>query len=541
MRIAFCTPLKPVHHPNLSGDVTIARDLHDFLCSRGHELLPVPQLFTRDLPASPARWPELLRARRETLAFLRETTPDLWLTYNTYYKVPDMLGPMAARRGLPYAIFCASYAENRARSADTLPGYQLNKRAMLAADRVFINRRADMATAAKLLPQDRYEFVRPGIRPADFSFDETQRRALRAGWGVGDTPVIVCAAMFRAGVKVEGVRHTLRALHRLAKDGRDFRLLLIGDGKRRNEVAGMVARTIPERTVLTGMVERHRLAAHFSAGDLFVFPGIEESIGMVYLEAQSAGLPCVAWDDAGAVDVIDNGRTGSITPAYDDEAFARAIDELLVDAEKRRTMSRAAQAFVRQRHDIDKTYGQVEAGLRQLVENARAARAVRTVPTVPTADWSRKSNRETLPSSGSQPDTPCDALSDTSSDTTRGTTSDTTRGTTSGTTSSSTSSTTFGTTSSSTSSSTSGATCGATSSKTFREAVGQSGREPCPPEAIPGNGGPVEASSEPPGPEDKSVHSSSPHVSGPGNGSDDIASQRADKSSDTNPTGKGQS
>ncbi len=38
---------------------------------------------------------------------------------------------------------------------------------------------------------------------------------------------------------------------------------------------------------------------YYSACDLFVFPGIRESLGLVFLEAQSCGLPVVAFDNAG--------------------------------------------------------------------------------------------------------------------------------------------------------------------------------------------------------------------------------------------------
>ena len=59
----------------------------------------------------------------------------------------------------------------------------------------------------------------------------------------------------------------------------------------------------------------NRWRRYYSAGDMFVFPGIRESLGMVYLESQSCGLPVVAFHNGGIPEVVVDGETGFLTPA----------------------------------------------------------------------------------------------------------------------------------------------------------------------------------------------------------------------------------
>ena len=63
----------------------------------------------------------------------------------------------------------------------------------------------------------------------------------------------------------------------------------------------------------------------YSAGDLFAFPGFEESLGMVYLEAQSCGVPVVAMADGGIPEVVANGETGLLTEEGDVDGQAAAL------------------------------------------------------------------------------------------------------------------------------------------------------------------------------------------------------------------------
>ncbi len=379
MRIAFCTPLKPLNHPRPSGDVMIARSLHDFLQRQGHELLHPPHFPTRDIYWHPRRWPELARVLGATRRFLEHERPDLWLTYHTYDKAPDILGPFLAARRTCYAIFSAGYAPQRGRRLRYRPGFLLNRKALRAASHVFVKEQWDLPDVQGLLGSERVSYVPPGLFPEEFRQDVVARAELRAAWGVGEAPVVLSAAVFRPGVKTEGLRQVILACGRLVREGRcpDLQLVIAGDGEERPGLEALAAAQLPGRVRFLGLVPRKELPRYYSAADLFAFPGINEAVGLVLLEAQSCGLPAVAWDHAGGRVVVAHQRSGFVTPSFDETAFADAIGRLACDNALRQLMGQAAAAYVREVHDLDRNYAVMERRLLELV----AARQTRGRPT----------------------------------------------------------------------------------------------------------------------------------------------------------------
>jgi len=361
MRIAFYAPFKPLDHPRPSGDLTTALGLTRFLAGRGHEIQVASRLRARNLASRPWLWPlAALEALRAGMG-----RADVWLTHHAYYKSPDVIGPWASRRmGIPYAVFQGIYSTKRRKTPATRLGFELNRRSLLAADVVFSNRRLDMENLRRLLPGERLCYVAPGIDPAAFARDPEAGQALRGAWGAGARPVVATVAMFRDDVKSQGLRYLITRLGGL---DRDFLLVLAGDGETRAELEALAGEHLPGRALFLGQVPRARLRDVYSAADLFAFPGIRESLGMVYLEAQAAGLPVVAFDNGGIPEVTRPGETALLTPPFDDGAFTGAVSRLLGDPDLRRTMGGAAAGYVRDHHDAQRNFAVVEERLLQLV------------------------------------------------------------------------------------------------------------------------------------------------------------------------------
>ena len=369
MRILFFAPFKPLDHPQPSGDRVIGQGLFDFLASRGHEVRVASRLRTRWIFRRPWMWPRALAEGLRVRRLVRDRRPDAWLTFHAYYKAPDLLGPVAARAGIPYFVFQGMYATKYRRRVDTWPGFILNRRALLAADHVFVNRALDGENLARLLPPDRVTLVRPGLDPSGFAFDPAARERLRAEWGAGNRPVVLSAAMFRDDVKTESLAFLLSACGALSEAGLDFLLVLAGDGVMRDHLAALSGRLLPGRVRFLGRVDRERMPAVYSAADVFAFPGIRESLGMVFLEAQSARLPVAALADGGIPGVVENNVTGFLTPPGERLPYARALARLILCPDLARSMGRAAEARVRSLHDSRQNYLEME---RVLVETVGA-------------------------------------------------------------------------------------------------------------------------------------------------------------------------
>jgi glycosyltransferase involved in cell wall biosynthesis len=289
------------------------------------------------------------------------------LTYHTYYKAPDLLGPGICKRlGIPYLVFQGIYSTKRRRNPGTVAGFYLNRRALLAAEHLFTNRRLDEVNLLRLRARDHISYVPPGIFPQDFARDEAAGRRLRREWGAGSQTVVLSAAMFRRDVKTEGLLWLIDCMGALARGGLPFILVIAGDGPCRQEVAAAARRHLPGRVRFVGRIPREEMAAFYSAGDLFAFPGIRESLGMVYLEAQASGLPVVAFDNGGIPEVVAQGESGFLTPLFDKGAFAGRVAALITDEPQRIRMGRMAARRVRERHDLGENYARVLSTLERM-------------------------------------------------------------------------------------------------------------------------------------------------------------------------------
>ena len=348
-------------HPNPSGDLVIATGLYDYLKEQGHQIWQVNTLRTRWIYWKPWNWPRILFEQNRSAREVARLKPDLWFTYHSYYKAPDLLGPdIYKRTKVPYVIFQGIYSSKRKRNLKTLPGYILNRKALLTARHVFTNRKADLVNLRRLLPEQRISYVAPGIKPEAFVFNEKSRAELRRSWGVGDRPIVLSAAMFRPGVKTKGLLWVIRACGDLFRQGLQFTLVIAGDGKEKGTLERLASEQMPGMVRFVGKIPREQMAGFYSAGDIFVFPGFRETLGMVYLEAQSCGLPVVAFANGGIPEVVQDGDTGILVPMNTFRTFVEAMNRLLKDRDLLRQMGKSASAYVRRKHDLKENYGIIE-------------------------------------------------------------------------------------------------------------------------------------------------------------------------------------
>jgi alpha-1,6-mannosyltransferase len=71
-----------------------------------------------------------------------------------------------------------------------------------------------------------------------------------------------------------------------------FHLLIVGDGLQRKELKELLQRSNAV-TWLQYCADAPRLASFYRAADLFVHPGVQETFGLVTLEAQACGTPVI--------------------------------------------------------------------------------------------------------------------------------------------------------------------------------------------------------------------------------------------------------
>jgi glycosyltransferase involved in cell wall biosynthesis len=84
--------------------------------------------------------------------------------------------------------------------------------------------------------------------------------------------------------------------------------VVVGDGPQRRSLM----RRYPE-AIFTGYKTGEDLARHIASADVFVFPSLTDTFGLVLLEAMACGVPVAAYPVTGPVDVVTDAKAGCLS------------------------------------------------------------------------------------------------------------------------------------------------------------------------------------------------------------------------------------
>lgn len=132
-------------------------------------------------------------------------------------------------------------------------------------------------------------------------------------------------------------------VRRLAQKRDDFHLLMVGGGPELEYYQSKMAKWNLESIVtFTGMQPKEEANRFFGAADIFVFPSVTETQGIVVTEAMAAGIPVVAVNQMGPSDIIKDGVDGFLTSLKKEE-FSAKIGKLLDNEDLRKKMGRSGK------------------------------------------------------------------------------------------------------------------------------------------------------------------------------------------------------
>lgn len=89
-------------------------------------------------------------------------------------------------------------------------------------------------------------------------------------------------------------------------------------------------------------VPHEKLQEELHKAHCFVLPSILEGFGQVILEAMATGIPVIATENTAAIDIVENGIDGFITPIRDIQAIKESLEKLQADAVFAQKMGKAA-------------------------------------------------------------------------------------------------------------------------------------------------------------------------------------------------------
>ncbi|MEM9551385.1 MAG: glycosyltransferase family 4 protein [Pseudomonadota bacterium] len=358
-RIAFYAPLKPPDHPVPSGDREMARNLLAALqaTSLGPvELVSDLRLFERRGDRE-AQTKLITTARDEVdrlISVWRGRDLRAWVTYHNYYKAPDLIGPaVCAALGLAYV----QIESTRARSRLYGPWHRFAEAAHKAADAaqvIFYLTQNDRIALDRDRPSGQCLTHLPPFLGDTFLAKRPLPRV---------DSLLLSVGMMREGDKMASYKIIAETLALLDDE---WQLDIAGDGPAHAEVKALMA-PFGSSIRFLGELDKGQLQTVYSASSLLFWPGVNEAFGMVYLEAQAAGLPVVAQDRPGVRDVLSGGPYPAETSGP--SALADRIRDLR-DPTRHAAAARAASSFVAENHLLSAAANRLRAALQPLIGDA---------------------------------------------------------------------------------------------------------------------------------------------------------------------------
>lgn len=367
MRILIAAPC-----PNLreGGVANVVYNTAESLRARGHQ---VSCLFREDLLPQPVTFP-----RFEALYFAARLTRELYRRRGEF-DVVNIHAPVGFAYGFrkrwsssndlpPYVMLLhgleerrnhamireeqkgrASYFHWKNRLWQQVYHMPLYRWSIINADHsVVINREA--WSALQLLYNreiDRVWYIPNGIEPQYFLPreypDGRAQRLLFAGTWIDH----------------KGIYYLREGFASIAQRHPNVRLTIVGCGTDADTVKREFGVALRDRLEVLPFVARVEMPAIYAKHDIFVFPSLMEGLPIVLLEAMAMGMPVVTTETCGMMDIVEDGYNGLLVKPADSDAFAAAVEQMILSVELRRRLGRSAQDTLR-RHTWEHTAKQLE-------------------------------------------------------------------------------------------------------------------------------------------------------------------------------------
>jgi glycosyltransferase involved in cell wall biosynthesis len=269
----------------------------------------------------------------------------------------------ACRVGIPHVITMhgGRYYSERLRRRLALRG------AVTMSDRTIAVSRELACTMSRLLwlPAERIRVIPNGVRQAT-----AERVTLRDELALqpGDQLLLALGNLY----PVKGHRHLVAALAALAARHPALHVAIGGRGDLASALLTQAeTQGVSHRLHLLGL--RNDVPALLEATDIFVLPSLAEGLPLVLLEAMFAGKPIVA-SNVGEVSIaLAGGDAGVLVPPGDEQALAQAIDSLLQDPRRARTLGARARDRANAHYDVERMVSRYVKVYKALVRRRQAA------------------------------------------------------------------------------------------------------------------------------------------------------------------------
>jgi len=168
-------------------------------------------------------------------------------------------------------------------------------------------------------------------------------------------------------VEVKGQEYLIGAVKILKSRGYKIKAIIIGDGPRKRILEYLIKKlSLHEEVKLFGPLRIEEIKNYLYSSDFFVFPSVicrnghVETLGYACVEAMAAGLPVVASNVGGIPEYVIHNETGLLVQPRSSRQIAEAIEDLINNPRKARSISRKARQLVESEFDIKRNIEKLE-------------------------------------------------------------------------------------------------------------------------------------------------------------------------------------
>lgn len=157
---------------------------------------------------------------------------------------------------------------------------------------------------------------------------------------------------------LKGHLHFIKAMAKVARSVPRLKIWIVGDAPASREAYKEELQVLTKRLGLWNCTEflgtQRDIPEILSNLDLLVLATVtHEAFGRVIIEAQAAGVPVVACEVGGVVDIIENGKTGLLVPPADPGSMAGAIIKVFKDKDLARNLAENAYKKVQEEYNVE--------------------------------------------------------------------------------------------------------------------------------------------------------------------------------------------
>ena len=184
----------------------------------------------------------------------------------------------------------------------------------------------------------------------------TPSSRMRSEWGIGPEAYVI--AQVGRIVPEKGIHLFIGAFSEIANRFPNVRGVIVGDisvdgnqayhQRLRRQVAEL---GLNQRILFTGHLDD--MPRVYGAIDLLVQPSIAEPFGRTLIEAMAMQVPVISTKAGGAVEVVENGKTGLLVPPQDVEALAKAILRIMENRDWARQLGQTGRKRVEEEFTIE--------------------------------------------------------------------------------------------------------------------------------------------------------------------------------------------